>query len=53
MSYWKRQVVKVIGKTVADKIFLKVKEGETGQEYIGNKLGQTLVTQMKIVTKNL
>lgn len=38
-------------KTVADKIFLKVKEGETGQEYIGNKLGQTLVTQMKIVTK--
>lgn len=38
-------------KTVADKIFLKVKEGKTGQEYIGNKLNQTLVTQMKIVTK--
>lgn len=38
-------------KTVADKIFLKMKEGETGQEYIGNKLGQTLVAQMKIVTK--
>lgn len=38
-------------KTVADKIFLKMREGETGQEYIGNKLGQTLVTQMKIVTK--
>lgn len=33
-------------KNVADKIFLKIKDGETG-----NRLGQTLGTQMKIVTK--